>query len=97
VVHLDRLDWVQAQDDYVLLRTEGKSLLKQQTLASLETLLDPGRFIRIHRSYILNLDRLVRIEQDSKEHRDAILRDGSRLPVSRAGYQRLRELWEGMI
>ena len=95
VVHLDRLDWVQAQDDYVLLRTEGKNLLKQQTLASLEAQLDPGRFIRIHRSYILNLDRLVRIEQDTKEHRDAMLRDGTRLPVSRAGYQRLRELWEG--
>jgi len=95
VVHLDRLDWVQAQDDYVLLRTEGKSLLKQQTLASLEIQLDPSRFIRIHRSYILNLDRLVRVEQDSKEHRDAILRDGTRLPVSRAGFQRLRELWEG--
>ena len=95
VVHLDRLDWVQAQDDYVLLRTEGKNLLKQQTLASLETQLDASRFIRIHRSYILNLDRLVRVEQDSKEHRDAILRDGARLPVSRAGYQRLRELWEG--
>ncbi len=94
VVHLDRLDWVQAQDDYVLLRTEGKNLLKQQTLASLETQLDASRFIRIHRSYILNLDRLVRVEQDSKEHRDAILRDGTRLPVSRAGYQRLRELWE---
>jgi len=95
VVHLDRLDWVQAQDDYVLLRTEGKNLLKQQTLASLEGQLDPARFIRIHRSYILNLDRLVRVEQDTKEHRDAILRDGTRLPVSRAGYQRLRELWEG--
>lgn len=95
VVHLDRLDWVQAQDDYVLLRTEGKNLLKQQTLASLETQLDSSRFIRIHRSYILNLDRLVRVEQDSKEHRDAILRDGVRLPVSRAGFQRLRELWEG--
>jgi len=95
VVHLDRLDWVQAQDDYVLLRTEGKNLLKQQTLASLEAQLDPNRFIRIHRSYLLNLDRLVRIELDTKEHRDAILRDGARLPVSRAGYQRLRELWEG--
>ncbi len=95
VVHLDRLDWVQAQDDYVLMRTEAKNLLKQQTLASLETQLDPNRFIRIHRSYLLNLDRLVRVEQDSKEHRDAILRDGTRLPVSRAGYQRLRELWEG--
>ena len=94
VVHLDRLDWVQAQDDYVLLRTEGKNLLKQQTLASLESQLDPARFIHIHRSYLLNLDRLVRIEQDSKEHREAILRDGTRLPVSRAGFQRLRELWE---
>ena len=94
VVHLDRLDWVQAQDDYVLLRTEGRSLLKQQTMATLETQLDPDRFIRIHRSYILNLDRLVRVEQDAKEHRDAVLRDGTRLPVSRAGYQRLRELWE---
>jgi two-component system LytT family response regulator len=94
VVHLDRLDWVQAQDDYVLLRTEGKNLLKQQTLASLESQLDSTRFIRIHRSYLLNLDRLVRIELDTKEHRDAILRDGARLPVSRAGYQRLRELWE---
>jgi two-component system LytT family response regulator len=94
VVHLDRLDWIQAQDDYVLLRTEGKSLLKQQTLATLESQLDQARFIRIHRSYILNLDRLVRVEQDSKEHRDAILRDGTRLPVSRSGYQRLRELWE---
>lgn len=95
VIQLDRLDWVQAQDDYVLLRTEGKNLLKQQTLASLEGQLDPARFIRIHRSYILNLDRLVRVEQDTKEHRDAILRDGTRLPVSRTGYQRLRELWEG--
>ncbi|HJV49592.1 MAG TPA: response regulator [Geothrix sp.] len=95
VVHLDRLDWVQAQDDYVLLRTEGKNLLKQQTLASLESQLDASRFIRIHRSYILNLDRLVRVEQDTKEHRDAILRDGTHLPVSRAGFQRLRELWEG--
>jgi two-component system, LytTR family, response regulator len=95
VIHLDRLDWVQAQDDYVLLRTEGRNLLKQQTLANLEMQLDASRFIRIHRSYILNLDRLVRIEQDTKEHREAILRDGTRLPVSRAGYQRLRELWEG--
>jgi two-component system LytT family response regulator len=94
VIPLDRLDWAQAQDDYVLLRTEGKNLLKQQTLASLENQLDTGHFIRIHRSYILNLDRLVRVELDTREHRDAILRDGTRLPVSRAGYQRLRELWE---
>ena len=56
----------------MLLKTEGRHL-KQQTLANLESQLDPSRFIRIHRSYILNLDRLVRVEQDTKEHRDAIL------------------------
>ncbi len=95
VVHLDRLDWVRAQGGYVLLRAEGENLRKQQPLARLEARLGSNRFIRIHRSYLLNLDRLVRIELDTKEHRDAILRDGARLPVSRAGYQRLRELWEG--
>ncbi|HEU4950356.1 MAG TPA: response regulator [Holophagaceae bacterium] len=93
LVPLDRLDYVQAQDDYVLLRTEGRDLLKQQTLSSLESQLDGTRFIRIHRSYILNLDRLVRLEQDSKEHWEALLREGTRLPVSKTGYQRLRPLW----
>jgi len=94
IVPLDKLDFVQAQDDYVLLRTEGRDLLKQQTLSSLENQLDPNRFIRIHRSYILNLERLTRLEQDSKEHWEAVLRDGKRLPVSKTGYQRLKPLWD---
>ena len=94
IVPLDKLDFVQAQDDYVLLKTEGRELLKQQTLSSLEGQLDPGRFIRIHRSYLLNLEKLARLEQDSKEHWEAVLRDGARLPVSKTGYQRLRPLWD---
>ncbi|MBS1766199.1 MAG: response regulator transcription factor [Acidobacteria bacterium] len=94
IVPLDKLDFVQAQDDYVLLKTEDRELLKQQTLSSLEGQLDPNRFIRIHRSYILNLERLARLEQDSKEHWEAVLRDGIRLPVSKTGYQRLRPLWD---
>ncbi len=94
IVPLDKLDFVQAQDDYVLLKTEGRELLKQQTLSSLEGQLDPSRFIRIHRSYILNLERLARLEQDSKEHWEAVLRDGARLPVSKTGYQRLKPLWD---
>ncbi|HZU52308.1 MAG TPA: response regulator [Holophagaceae bacterium] len=93
IVPLDKLDFIQAQDDYVLLKTEGRELLKQQTLSSLESQLDSAQFIRIHRSYILNLERLARLEQDSKEHWEAILRDGKRLPVSKTGYQRLRPLW----
>ena len=94
IVPMEKLEFIQAQDDYVLLKTEGRELLKQQTLSSLESQLDPAHFIRIHRSYILNLDRLTRLEQDSKEHWEAVLRDGTRLPVSKTGYQRLRPLWD---
>ncbi|HJV89030.1 MAG TPA: LytTR family DNA-binding domain-containing protein [Holophagaceae bacterium] len=95
VVPLDKLDYIQAQDDYVLLRFEGRSILKQQTLSNLESQLPADRFIRIHRSYILNLERLSKVEPDGKDSRDALLRDGTRLPVSKSGYTRLRELWEG--
>ncbi len=92
VVAVDKLDYVQAQDDYACLHTGGKALLKEQTLAELETLLDPKRFVRIHRSYIVNIERLARVEPYGKDSRMAILADGTRLPVSRAGYARLTEL-----
>ncbi len=92
VIPVERLDWAQAQDDYVLLRSEGKDHLKEQTLADLEKSLDPARFVRIHRSYLLNVDRLARLESPARDTRVAVLRDGTRLPVSRAGYARLRTL-----
>ena len=83
---------VEAQDDYVSFRSEGKSYLKDQTLGATEGLLDPSRFVRIHRSYLLNIDRIARVELYAKDSRIAILRDGSKLPVSRAGYARLAKL-----
>ena len=86
---MGKLDYVEAQDDYVGLRSEGKQYLKEQTLAQLEAQLDPARFVRIHRSYILNLESLARLELYAKDSRVAILEDGTRLPVSRAGYARL--------
>jgi two-component system LytT family response regulator len=92
VVPVDKLDYVQAQDDYVCLHSEGKEFLKEQTLAELETTLDPSRFVRIHRSYLLNVERLTRVEPYGKDSRVAILADGTRLPVSRSGYARLSEL-----
>jgi len=49
-------------------------------------------FVRIHRSYLLNLSRLVRVDQDERENRVAVLTDGRRLPVSRSGYTRLNSL-----
>ena len=91
VIPLDKLDYAEAQDDYVALHSGGKSYLKQQPIAELEAALDPARFVRIHRSAIVALDRVARIEPYGKESRIAILADGTRLPVSKAGYARLME------
>src|SRR6266571_3348345 len=92
VIPVSRIDYAEAQDDYVCFRSEGKRFLKQQTLADVETALDPGQFVRIHRSYILNIDRLAKLELYAKDSHAAILRDGTRLPVSRSGYARLTSL-----
>lgn len=69
-----------------------KKFLKEQTLAELEQLLDPARFVRIHRRYLLNVSRLARIEQSMTDSRSAILHDGTELPISRTGYAKLREM-----
>lgn len=92
VLPIDTIDYVEAQDDYVAFHVAGKSYLKDQTLAAVEGLLDPARFVRIHRSYLLNIDRIARVELYAKDSRVAILRDGAKLPVSRAGYARLAKL-----
>jgi two-component system, LytTR family, response regulator len=92
IIPIAKLDYVEAQDDYAALHSEQKSYLKQQTIAGLETQLDPQRFVRIHRSYIVNLERIARIEPYAKDSRVAVLRDGTQLPVSRSGYARLKAL-----
>lgn len=92
VIPVERIDFVEAQDDYVCFKVEGKDYLKDQTMAAVESQLDPARFVRIHRSYLLNIERIARVELYAKDSRVAILRDGRRLPVSRAGYARLSKL-----
>jgi two-component system, LytTR family, response regulator len=92
IIPVERLDYAEAQDDYVSLHSQGKSHLKQQTISSLETALDPERFVRIHRSIIVNLERVAKIEPYAKDSRVAVLSDGTQLPVSRAGYDRLKTL-----
>jgi len=89
VLPIEKIEYVQAQDDYVSYRCEGKDYLKEQTLAQAEAALDPAKFVRIHRSYLLNLECLARIETTDGDTRTAILNDGRRIPVSRAGYARL--------
>jgi len=95
VIPVEKIDFAEAQDDAVAVKTEGKKLRKPQTLASLAASLDPARFLRVHRSYVINLDRLQRVELYAKNSHIAILADGSRIPVSREGHARLREVLEG--
>lgn len=92
VLPVEKIDYVEAQDDYVCFKADGKQYLKDQTMAALEATLDLMRFVRIHRSYLLNIERIARVELSAKDSRVAILRDGTRLPVSRAGYARLAKL-----
>ncbi|MBW2276337.1 MAG: response regulator [Deltaproteobacteria bacterium] len=84
------IDFVQAEDDYIAIHTGGRSLLKHQTIASLEQELDPSLFVRIHRSTIINVDRIDRIELLAKDRYVACLEDGSQLSISRSGHKRLK-------
>ena len=92
VLPVERIDFVEAQDDYISFHSGEKAYLKEQTLADLEGQLDARRFVRIHRSYLLNIERLARVELYAKDSRIAILTGGKKLPVSRSGYQRLQQL-----
>ena len=92
LIPVPKLDYAEALDDYVSLVSEGKKHLKQQTISGLEMALDPKLFVRIHRSYLVNLERVTRIEPYGKDSKIAILNNGVRLPVSRTGYERLKTL-----
>jgi two-component system LytT family response regulator len=92
VVPVSRLDYIEAADDAIRIATAGTKLRKQQPISEIATQLDPDRFVRIHRAYVVNIERIEKIELYAKDSRVAILRDGTRLPVSRSGYQRLKEL-----
>jgi len=92
VVLASSIDHIEAQDDYVQICAGGKAYLKHQRLSELEAQLDGAAFVRIHRSYIVNVGAVERIEPVSKDNHCAVLRNGARLPISRSGYQKVREL-----
>ena len=92
IIPVAKLDYAEAQDDYVSLASQGKKHMKQQTISSLEGCLDPKTFLRIHRSYIVNLERVAKLEPYGKDSHVVTLTDGTRLPVSRSGYGRLKAM-----
>ncbi|MCS0582708.1 LytTR family DNA-binding domain-containing protein [Massilia pinisoli] len=92
VIPVDRIDYVEAQDDYVAFFADGRQWLKNQRMAELENQLDPQAFLRVHRSYIVNLSAIARIEPTGKDGHCAVLKSGARIPISRSGYPKVRDL-----
>lgn len=92
-VSVPEIDWIEAADNYVRLHTGGEAHLLRETMNALETKLDPARFVRIHRSTIINLERIKELKPWFHGEYIVILRDGTQLTLSR----RYRDRLNGML
>lgn len=92
IVPVQDIQYIEAYDDYVKLFTKDTYHLKKKTMNYYEQVLDPSRFFRTHRSYIINLQELTRIEPLEKNTYLVILKNGKKVPLSRTGYTRLKEI-----
>ncbi len=90
IIAVSKINFIEAMDDYVRIHTEEGKYLKQQTMKHLEAHLLADDFVRIHRSYIVAVSQISKIEMMEKESHVAILKDGTTLPVSRSGYSKLK-------
>jgi two-component system LytT family response regulator len=90
ILKVDEILYFEAMDDYVVIRVGTKKILKKQTLKNLEEKLDPSKFIRIHRSYLINRSSLHKIITESNGNYGVLLTDGTVLPVSKTGYRNLK-------
>ena len=72
--------------------TDNAHYLKQKTMNYYEDHLDRGEFLRVHRSYIVRLEKIVKIEPYEKSSYIAVLKNNEKIPVSRSGYSRLRDI-----
>lgn len=92
IIPVKDIHFLEADDDFVRIVTEEGAFLKNKTMQFYEKTLDPTQFVRVHRSYLLHINRITRIDPYQKESHLAILRDGKQIPVSKTGYARLKEI-----
>lgn len=90
VLAVDAIDYIEAQADNVAFHSAGREHLKAQRISELEARLDPTRFVRVHRSFIINLAALQALEKTDSDAHVARMKNGKRIPVSRGGYDKLR-------
>jgi two-component system LytT family response regulator len=91
LIPVEQVKYFEAQDDYVMIHHASGKAMKQQTMKFYNDNLPKKEFVRIHRSYIVRVEEIKRIEPYGKENHIAILQSGDRLPVSRAGFRQLKE------
>ena len=91
LISVEQIVYIEAEDDYVMIHLNDKKYLKQKTMYYFENNLDPIHFLRIHRSFIVRLDQIAKIEGYEKSANIAILKNGKTIPISRSGYIRIKE------
>ncbi len=90
IIPVNDIHYIEAQGDYVKIQTDDASYLKKKTMQYFEDTLDPQLFVRVHRSYIIQMAQIVRIDPYDKESYTAVLKSGIQIPLSRNGYTRLK-------
>ncbi|HXB94481.1 MAG TPA: LytTR family DNA-binding domain-containing protein [Puia sp.] len=90
IIPLEDIHFLEAADDYVKIHTHNGAFLKNRTMNWFEKALDPTQFVRTHRSYILNVQQVTRIDPYEKDSHLCILQSGAQVPVSKAGYVKLK-------
>ena len=90
IIPLEDIHYLEAADDYVKIHTHNGAFLKNRTMSFFEKALDPTQFVRTHRSYILNVQQVTRIDPYEKDSHLCILQSGAQVPVSKAGYVKLK-------
>jgi two-component system, LytTR family, response regulator len=92
IIPIEDIHYLEAADDYVKIHTHNGAFLKNRTMGYFEKVLDPNRFVRTHRSYIINIQQVTRIDPYEKDSHLCVLSSGAQVPVSKAGYVKLRSV-----
>jgi two-component system LytT family response regulator len=92
IIPVEDIHYLEASDDYVKIHTRNGVFLKNKTMGYFEQTLDPAVFVRTHRSYILNIQQVTRIDPYEKDSHLCVLQSGAQVPVSKSGYAKLKEV-----
>ncbi len=92
IIPVNDIQYMEAYDDYVKIFTAKEMFLKKKTMSFYERTLDPAQFVRVHRSYLIQLAELTRIEPLEKDTHVALLKSGARIPLSKSGYSKLKDV-----